>query len=156
MDWKPGRELTAFNALAREFDGIYHEIAVQLGLSDSAFLILYVIAEFGDGCLQKEIAKQYYVSKQTINSAIKQLVAKGYLTMQQGRGRDMHLHLTPTGRQFVAQRIAPVFEWENRVFAALSQEERETLLRLTEKYVTLCWDTLPELLERDRKEPNVP
>ena len=128
---------------------------MQLGLSDSAFLILYAVAEFGDGCLQKEIAERYYISKQTVNPATKQLVSKGYLTMRRGRGRDMHLHLT-AGQQFVIQRLAPIFAWENRIFALLSPEERGELLRLTEKYVALCWNTLPELLEHDRKETNTP
>ena len=60
------------------------------------------------------------------------------------------------GQQFVIQRLAPIFAWENRIFALLSPEERGELLRLTEKYVALCWNTLPELLEHDRKETNTP
>ena len=62
-----GNELREFNCLYKEVDEIYHEIALKMGISDSGFIILYALAELGDGCLQKDIAKIYYISKQTVN-----------------------------------------------------------------------------------------
>ncbi len=59
MQPKPGRELKEFNYLYREMDGIYHQLALRAGLPDSAFYILYCIVEFGDGCLQRDIADHY-------------------------------------------------------------------------------------------------
>lgn len=61
-----GNELREFNCLYKEVDEIYHEIALKMGISDSGFIILYALAELGDGCLQKDIAKIYYISKQTV------------------------------------------------------------------------------------------
>lgn len=48
--------LMAFNRIYQTFDGIYHDIALELGLSDSGFVILYTICETGDGCLQKDLS----------------------------------------------------------------------------------------------------
>ena len=52
MDVKERNELKEFNMLYKEVDELYHRIALEIGLSDSAFFILYSIAEFGDVCLQ--------------------------------------------------------------------------------------------------------
>ena len=54
--YEQGKNLEAFNRLYREMDQIYHGLAVRLGMSDSGFIILYTIAELGEGCLQKDIA----------------------------------------------------------------------------------------------------
>lgn len=137
MNFKPGRELQEFNCLYREMDGIYHRLALHAGLSDSAFYILYCILEFGDGCLQTDISKHYYISKQTVNSSIKNLETKGYLTLTRGKGRDMHLHLTPEGQRFAETYIAPVLDAENHIFAQMTPEETGALLRLTRKYTEL-------------------
>ena len=49
-------DLKENNRLYREMDGLYHELCVKIGLSDSAFLILYSIVETEGKCSQKEIA----------------------------------------------------------------------------------------------------
>ena len=137
MKQEQSREVKEFNRLYKELDDIYHEISVKAGLSDSAFLILYAIADFGSGCLQKDIADNYSISRQTVNSAIKKLESEGYLTLTRGHGRDMHLSLTEAGEALVKEKIYPVFELENCVFEEMPPEERNTLLRLTRKYVAL-------------------
>ena len=41
------KEMKELNKQYRETDRIYHEISMQSGLSDSAFMILYAIVELG-------------------------------------------------------------------------------------------------------------
>ncbi len=137
MEVKPGRELEEFNSIYREFDRIYHEISLKLELSDSAFIILYAIVECGGGCLQKEIADFYFISKQTVHSAIKTLEARGFLSLEKGQGRDRKLYLTPAGQKLAEEKILPVMELENSVFAEMAPEESRALLDLTKKYVRL-------------------
>ncbi len=146
MHIRPERELKEFNYLYKEMDGIYHKLALHAGLSDSAFYILYCIVEFGDGCLQKDIAEHYYISKQTVNSSIKNLKTKGFLTLVPGKGRDMHLQLTADGQRFAEAYIAPVIDAENRVFAEMSAAETRQLLELTKKYTELLRKNTGELL----------
>lgn len=128
-------ELKKFNCLYKQLDELYHEIALKSGLSDSAFAILYTIVELGDGCLQTEIAEHNSISKQTIHTSVKNLEKKGYLSFQRGKGRDMHIYLTEMGRKLTEEKILPVFEMENSIFAEMPQEERKQLLALMEKYV---------------------
>lgn len=135
MNQQPGKELEMFNFLYKEMDDMYHDIAVRLGLSDSAFNILYTICILGDGCLQKDICNATYISKQTVNSSIKKLEQANILTLTSGKGRDMHLHLTEAGKELVTEKIFPVIEMENQTFSELPSMERQFLLELTEKYV---------------------
>ena len=44
--------LSMFNHIYKEFNEIYHEATLKMGLSDSAFDILYSIVDLGDGCSQ--------------------------------------------------------------------------------------------------------
>ncbi|MDO4942961.1 MAG: MarR family transcriptional regulator [Lachnospiraceae bacterium] len=147
MKLKQGRELKEFNSLYKELDKLYHRIALEIGLSDSAFFILYSIAEFGNGCLQKDIAEHYFISRKTINSSIKNLEAQGYIELKKGNRRDMHLYLTQTGQKFVNENIVPVFELENSVFEEFSKEECQQFIQLTEKYVMLCRKKVKEAFD---------
>ena len=138
-------EIEELNCLYKAWDDVYHSAATKLGLSDSAFLIFYGLAELGDGCSQKDIAQHYSASKQTINSSIKRLEREGYLTLTPGPGRDRQILLTPAGRQVLEEKLAPVIQAENQAIQALSPQERQLLLALTRKYVGLCLETFNAL-----------
>lgn len=79
MESKQNRALKEFDSLYKMIDDVYHEIALSMHLTDSAFLILYCLLELGDGCSQKDICKLYSISKQTVNSSVKSLEDKGFL-----------------------------------------------------------------------------
>ena len=128
-----GKYVKEFYAMCRDVDEVYHHIALQIGLSDSALMILCYIAEFGDGCLQKEIAEYYFINKKTINTSIKNLQANGYIFLQKGKGRDMHVCLTDSGKEFVQKHIVPVFEFEMDIFEEFSPNEIQELLNLMRK-----------------------
>lgn len=70
MESKQNRALKEFDSLYKMIDDVYHEIALSMHLTDSAFLILYCLLELGDGCSQKDICKLYSISKQTVNQSL--------------------------------------------------------------------------------------
>ena len=72
-------EMKRYNHLVGEINAVYHEISLNLGLSDSAMVILYSICDNGDSCLLQEISRRSGVSKQTINSAIRKLEKEGII-----------------------------------------------------------------------------
>lgn len=99
-------------------------------------MILYTIAELGDGCSQKEICEQVYVSKQTINSSIRKLEKEDTIRLEKGdRGRELHIRLTETGKKILQDKIYPVMEAENRAFIYMSAKDRAEFLRLSRLYV---------------------
>lgn len=132
-----GEAIRKFNNIYRETDEFYHMIAVQNGISDSVFWILYAVCEYGDGCLQRDICNAFSVSKQTIHSAIQKLEQQGYLYLKTGRGRDKHIFLTEEGERLVEEKIAPVIRMENAVMEEMGEEESARLLGLMEKYLRL-------------------
>lgn len=118
--YEQGKNLEAFNRLYREMDQIYHGLAVRLGMSDSGFIILYTIAELGEGCLQKDIAAWCSLSRQTVNSSIQNLKAQGFLTLESGRGREKGVFLTQEGKSLIEKKIFPVMEMEKSAFEEMS------------------------------------
>jgi DNA-binding MarR family transcriptional regulator len=124
-----------FNRIFKECNHIYHDIALKLGLSDSGFDILYTLCEIGDGCLQKDICDATMLSKQTIHSSVQKLAKDGYLSLQPGKGRDLHIHLTSAGKAFMEEKITPAIQTENLAFTDMSKDEQEEFLRLNRKYI---------------------
>jgi DNA-binding MarR family transcriptional regulator len=135
MEYHEGKKLGRFNALMNEFEAFYHEIAVKCGLSDSGYEIMRAIMLLGEGCTQTNIYKNSYLNKQTVNSSVKQLVKKGLIFLEQGKGREYKLHLTDIGREYIELRILPVESAENEIFEELTEDEYDELIRLTEKYL---------------------
>lgn len=121
--------LKEYNHIYKEANDIYHEIARKLQLSDSALDIFYTIFEMGDNCLQRDICKASCMPKQTVNSSIRKLQTDGYLTLSPGKGRSMHIHLTPSGQKLIQEKLVPLIRIENDAF-----EECEQLIHLNAKY----------------------
>ena len=81
-------EMKRFNHLIGEIDAVYHDMALKLGLSDSAMRILYTICNNGESCLLQEICHLSGISKQTINSAIRKLEADEIVYLEQISGKN--------------------------------------------------------------------
>ena len=81
------------------------------------------------------IAEALGVSKPTVSISLKALEQDGYLYLQPGRGRAMHVCLTPEGRRLVEEKAAPVAAMEERAFSGMPQEDQQALLRLTHAYL---------------------
>ena len=63
MTEKTNELLRNFNRIDKEFNDIYHEVALKMGISDSAFSIFYILHDLGDGCLQIDIANRYFIKR---------------------------------------------------------------------------------------------
>lgn len=126
--------LKEYNHIYKEANDIYHEIARKLQLSDSALDIFYTIFEMGDNCLQRDICKASCMPKQTVNSSIRKLQTDGYLTLSPGKGRSMHIHLTPSGQKLIQEKLVPLIRIENDAFEDMTVEKCEQLIHLNAKY----------------------
>lgn len=137
--------LKEFNRIYKKTNEIYHDIALRLGLSDSAFDILYSISELGDGCLQKDICNATCIPKQTIHSSIRQMEKSGYLTLSSGKGRSMHITLTDLGKNLLECTIYPVMQMEGEAFHCMTDEECQQMLALFGKYIQALGDAAKNL-----------
>ena len=88
---------------------------------------------------QSDISEQLCMSKQTINSAFRQLVKKGLVRLEaiENNLRTKQIILTDFGAQFIKKHIDSVLQLEETVWYMMPEEERAALTRLTQKYNAL-------------------
>ncbi|MCI8480966.1 MAG: winged helix-turn-helix transcriptional regulator [Oscillibacter sp.] len=126
-----------FLRLDHQIEEFYHELAVRLGLSDSAFQVLWSVAELGEGCTQRDICRQFFLSKQTAHSSVRKLEQEGVLTLRPGSGREVAIFLTEKGKALVGEKVVPAMEAERAAARGLQAAEWETALRLMRKWFGL-------------------
>lgn len=117
-------------------DDIYHRYGVYFGLSDAAVWILYGLYEDVDRVLtQNDLVETWFYPKQTINYTVNALVKNGWVKLRQlpvARNSKAVL-LTEEGKRICKEKILPLMKAEEGSLARMSEEERELLLRLTQK-----------------------
>ena len=147
MEQRQERTLREYNSLYRLSNELYHDAALAMGLSDSAFDILYCLHDLGDGCLQKDICEASYLSKQTVSTSVHKLEREGVVRLEVERGRGTHLYLTKMGRALVEERIVPFVEVEKAAFAAMTADDSDELLRLSRLYLVRLREQLDALVD---------
>ncbi len=123
------------NYLNAELNALYHHASLKLGLTDSASIVLYTIYDNGENCLLSDIYKQSGVSKQTVNSAIRNLEKKHIIYLAQHSGRAKKVVLTDTGKEYVQKTTARLFDAETAAFSSWTEEEINAHIGYMEKYI---------------------
>ena len=128
-----------FISASKEVDDLYHMLALKFNLSDSAMWILCTMREANRELTQSEIAQEMSMSRQTVNSAIKNLVKQGYLRLEavSGDRRNKILSFTEEGETFVKRTVDRVLSLEHQVFENLEVEEQEQITQILRKYTRL-------------------
>lgn len=141
------------DVLYRESDRLYYELARGCGLSDAAYWVLYEIVYCGGQAQQRSLAQAFALSRQTVNTAIKSLEAKGLvkLEFEEGSRKCKEVLLTDAGRTFCDEKLVPAMEAEARAFRTLSEHDREEFVRLVGTYAEAI-DCELEKMRQDRKE----
>lgn len=152
MTLRLAQKQNEYNRLNKAISELYHDICVQIGISESVFDIFYAIIALGDGCCQKEICDYAFTSKQTIHSAIHKLEKDGFIYLKSGTGRELHIFLTPKGEHFSQEKIAPIVAAENQVCSQMQEKELDSLLLLTQKYLDCLRTQTKELSFKKEKK----
>lgn len=122
------------NCLANELDASYHLAARKLEMTDSALIILYLLYEKGGSCALGEICRESWLSKQTVNSALRALERGEILYLTPSAGKAKNVNLTEKGKIYAEQTGGRILKAECDAFDTWSEEEIETYLSLMEKY----------------------
>lgn len=128
-------EFKEYNYLHSEIGSLYHEVAQKVGLSDSVMSILYTVTTYGTECTQSNICRLTGISRQTINSAIRKLEQEGILYLEENGRKNKAIRLTPRGQALVDEKVMPMMAAEKAVLESWPEEDRQTLLRLTRRYL---------------------
>lgn len=139
---------TLLNQYDKELDEIYHKYALQQHLSDAALWILYAIHDAHGMITQADICNTWYFSRQTINTALKNLEQQGIieLTSMPANKKSKQIVFTKEGASIVQNLLAPLLAAERTVFASLSDEENRLFLELCQKRCSLLREALEKNL----------
>ena len=128
--------LEAFRDASMEFDHVYDLLAKSSGLSYPEFWSLVLIR---DGVMtQREISDQLSIGPQTLNSAFKLLVKKGFIRLEplEHDQRSKRALLIRQGERYITERILPALRLEEQAWLTLTEEEQAALPRMTHKFST--------------------
>lgn len=144
--------IRTYNGQYKEGNEIYHRLARHYGLSDSAFWILYTLRESEGPVSQTQLCRELYLSKQTVNSALKNLEEAGYLRLESvpDNRKNKEIRLTPMGEELLRRTVDPVFAMEERAFQRLTEEEREAILHLGRRNLDLLREEAERLLREGK------
>ncbi len=135
-----------FDKLSNIWDGLYRDIATSMGFSDSAFQILFALAQLGEGCLQRDICSTVFLSKQTVGSSIHKLEKEGILFLEPAeKGRGTRVFLTEKGKLIVDERVRPVYEADLEVFASFGPEATEQFIAAWREYMRRLGEAFEKL-----------
>ena len=131
MGYGPSKAMRRYNHLVGEIDGVYHEMSLKLGLSDSAMIVLYTICDSGSSCPLRDICLRSGLSKQTVNSALRKLEAEGVVYLEPVSARSKSVCLTEAGQALAAETAGKII----RIFDSWPQADVEQYLELTERFL---------------------
>ena len=136
--------LAVYNELYKEQDELYRAAARGFGLSDCAFWVLYALREAERPLTQSDVCAAVYQPKQTVHSALKKLMAEGYLQLTEGRDRrSKHLVLTEQGEALVRRTVDPVMAAETAAMNTMTETEQAQFLALCRRYNAALRQYLP-------------
>lgn len=142
--------LSDYNGIIKENDQLYRKVTKTLGLSDSAFWILYALRETEGRRTEKDIVSVSLLPPQTINSALKKLEAEGYVTLLSGSDkRKKEVLLTEKGKALAAQTADRVIAIELETMGSLTAQEQDAFLGLLRKYTDLLKENF-SILDKER------
>ena len=124
----------AFREATMELDNLYSRFPKSCGLSEAEYWSLLLIYE---GIVtQSRISEQLFLSRQTLNSAFKQLQKKGLIRLEpyQDNLRSKRAFLTEAGKAFVEENVLRMHRVEERAWQHMSQEDQAVLTALTRKF----------------------
>lgn len=145
-------QLTEFNQTDKTIEAAYHEYAKHYGLSDCAFIILYLSWKSKEHYTQTDLCDEWFYSRQTVNSSLKKLEKEGLirLALLEGNRKSKQICLTPKGRALAEQIIRPVIDAELSSLKQLTPEERKMMVHLTKKYSSLLHSEIRAILRNEK------
>lgn len=115
-----------FGKLIYQIDGIYEEYGRKSNIyAPNLLWILYSLND-GQEHSQKQICDDWLIPRSTVNTIIKDLEAKGYVTLHQiqGKRRELKLVLTTKGQEYASIVLKDLYEKESRIYNKLKNPEK--------------------------------
>ena len=125
-----------YQAIRRKTDDEWNVAINRFGMAKGQIMIIWTLYDFGRPFTQKEICDDWYENKQTINSAAKKLAEEGIIDIAPSpeNFREKLLVFTEKGKFLAMRTVRKLIEAERNAFNALSEDEQNETIRITQKY----------------------
>ena len=132
-------QISLWDKLCKEESDFYHRAAVWSGLSDVAYWIMFFVHWYDKPISQSELCAENFFPKQTINSAIKKLVADEYVVLvpSEDNKKRKIIELTKKGLDFCIQYVEPIHEIEKSTFKEFKREEIDLMLSIMQRQLKI-------------------
>ncbi len=121
--------------LLMKIDLLYGSYAKAFGLNSTSMRVLYII--YKDKYItQKQICEKTDIPKQTVNNAVKEFAALGYIHSVKvlDDKRYKALALTDRGEEFALRIIPNIENAEKKAVNQFSEEEKKQIFSFIERY----------------------
>lgn len=141
-------QIAMYCNLLNEWYVAYAAYAKSMGLSNTALDILTTIYE-NPNCTQKDIAESCFLPKQTVNAVVTSFLKDGWVQLEElpSDRRNKTVNLTAEGLAKAREIMDKVHSCEITAMSQLTEDERDTLLKLTKTYIHKCSQAMAENIE---------
>lgn len=126
-------------------DAVYEEFSRRMGYKANMMWLLYALND-GEPHSQKQICQDWFMTKTTLNTLVKECEAKGYLVFQSipGKRREKHIILTDSGKEYAERVLEKIYRAEGIAIEQI--EDIEGLNLQLERFLASLKSEFQEIL----------
>ena len=118
---------------------LYAVLAKRQGISYNTLLTLYAIDQ-DQGSTQSQLANIWLIPKQTLNTVIRSLMEKGYVTLKAGQNQKEKLvYFTQDGQEYASRVLQDVYRMEDQAIAQIGTQQFLRMVEITRDF-TLAFE----------------
>lgn len=139
--------------LFNSVDRMYNDYAKSVKLSYTELAVLDVIYSHAEGCTQKQICDELFVSKQNVNPIVGSLSDKGYVMLKEmpGDRRMKLIELTDKGIVYAESTVKPTWDAFGEALRGMEESDRTEFMRLMSVYTDLIAKSMDRITDRNMR-----
>ena len=137
MDYQISNKVKYIHKILCETEKIYYSMLKRANLTDSEYVLLFSVLQMGEGCSQKDISENTYISTKTLNSTVKKLKQEGLIQLERGKYPNQYIYLTEKGKEFLKEKLLPIIEAENKILEKVSDDDFDNFTSIVTKYTDM-------------------
>ncbi len=134
MERNVKKEILRNNQQFGKLNALYHKLSQFYDISDSESEILYYLVSSEKDVPIQEIIYFTCSPKQTVNSALRNMEKKEWITLRKIDSKSKLVCLTEKGKKQAKQSVEKILDIEKEVFLSINQEEVEKYLEFADKF----------------------
>ena len=135
MDYKISNKIAYLHKILCQTEKIYYSFLNSQEITDSEYVLLFSVLQLGEGCSQKDIADNTYISRKTLNSTVKKMQQEGIIKLEPGKYPNMHIYLTQKGKKYIEEKMIPIMKMEEKILEEIREEDFNYFSSIIEKCV---------------------